>query len=193
MTEFAVKEGDVVEVPSDLLLLKYAQAFYGADAAVASRLMSAHLCSDAEIRPTPGDFVVIETQGTIASKRVLFLGTPPRRSFTYNEMEVFARRAVEKIMDLGLPAQVLTTTVHGTGYGLDGGEALQRLVRGFREGLSKHKVTAIERITFLTLSEREERMLNAALGTIATIAGTTAETTVTDRLRLSAPDNAPPR
>jgi hypothetical protein len=185
MTEFAVKEGDVVEVPSDLLLLKYAQAFHGADAAVASRLISAQLCTDAELRPPPGDFVVIETQGTIAPKRVLFLGTPPLRSFTYNEMEVFALRAVEKIVDLDLPAHVLTTTVHGPGYGLDGGEALQRLVRGFREGLSKHKLTAIERITFLTLGEREERMLNAALVSIAASAGTTAETTVTDRPSLS--------
>lgn len=63
MTEFAVKEGDIAEVPSDLLLLKYAQAFYGADAAVASRLISAHLCTDAELQPAPGDFVVIEAQG----------------------------------------------------------------------------------------------------------------------------------
>lgn len=97
MTEFAVKAGDVAEVPSDLLLLKYAQASYGADAAVASRLISAHLCSADEIKPTPGDFVVIETQGTIACKRVLFLGTPPLRSFTYNEMEVFARRRSRKL------------------------------------------------------------------------------------------------
>lgn len=181
MTKFAVEEGDVVEVPSDLLVLKYAQNFYGADAAVASRLISAHLCTDADLRRTPGDFVVIESQGIIAPKRVLFLGTPPLRSFTYNEMEVFARRAIEKIVDLGLPAQLLTTTVHGTGYGLDGGEALQCLVRGFQEGLSKHKVTSIERITFLTLGEREERMLNAGLGAIAS---TTAERSASDRVRL---------
>ncbi|MBI3797426.1 MAG: hypothetical protein HY268_10740 [Deltaproteobacteria bacterium] len=181
MTEFAVQEGDVVEVPSDLLLLKYAQSFYGADKAVASRLISADLCTEAELRPPPGDFVVIETKGSIAPKRVLFLGTPPLRSFSYNEMEVFARRAVEKIVDLGLPVQVLTTTIHGTGYGLDGGEALQRLVQGFRAGLSKHKLRTIQRITFLTLGKRAERMLNTALKAIATSADTTAKTTVIDR------------
>jgi len=179
MTEFAVKEGDVTEVPSDLLLLKYAQNFYGADAAVASRLVAARVCADAEIRPAPGDFVVIDTQGALAPRRVLFLGTPPLRSFNYNEMEVFARRAIEKIADLGLPVQVLTTTVHGTGYGLDGGEALQRLVRGFREGLSRHRATAIQEIIFLTLGERAERMLSAALGEVTQIAGGYAGTVAT--------------
>jgi hypothetical protein len=162
-----------------LLLLKYAQDFYGADAAVASRLVAARVCADAEIRPTPGDFVVIDTQGALAPRRVLFLGTPPLRSFNYNEMEVFARRAIEKIADLGLPVQVLTTTVHGTGYGLDGGEALQRLVRGFREGLSRHRATAIQEIIFLTLGEREERMLSAALGEVTQIAGGYAGTVAT--------------
>jgi len=176
MAEFEVKEGDVVAEPADLLLLKFAQHFYGADEAVASRLISAALCTEEQLRPPPGDFVVIETKGTIAPKRVLFLGTPPLRSFNYNEMEVFARRAIERIVDLGLPVQILTTTVHGTGYGLDGGESLLRLVRGFLEGMSKQRPSAIERIIFLTLGKRAERMLNTALGSIAKSADTTADT-----------------
>jgi hypothetical protein len=82
-------------------------------------------------------------------------------------MDVFARRAIEKIMDLDLPVHILTTTVHGTGYGLDGGEALQRLVRGFRDALSPYRTEGIQRITFLTLEKREARMLNAALESAA--------------------------
>ncbi|HLB54901.1 MAG TPA: hypothetical protein VJK71_07330 [Gemmatimonadales bacterium] len=167
MPEFKVKEGSVLEEPADLLLLKYAQDFYGADKAVALHLISARLCRDAELRPRPGDFVVIETNGAIAPKRVLFLGTPPLGSFNYDEMEVFARRAIEKIADLRAPIQDLTTTVHGTGYGLDAGEALQRLVQGFQDGLSTQRLRTIERITFLTLERREERMLSAALGAMA--------------------------
>jgi hypothetical protein len=163
VTDFLVQGGDVIKVPSDLLLLKFAQNFYGADEAVASRLVGRGVCSQAELRPAPGDFVAIETKGAIAPKRVLFLGTPPLRSFKYSEMQVFARRAIEKIVDLRLPVRILTTTVHGTGYGLDGGEALQRLVRGFRDGLSVYRSTGIQRITFLTIREREERMLRAAL------------------------------
>jgi len=181
MAKFSVKQGDVLKEPSDLLLLKFAQSFYGADRAVASRLVSAALCTEAELRPSPGEFVVIETKGIIVPKRVLFLGTPPLGGFDYSEMEVFARRAIEKIVDLGLPVQVLTTTVHGAGYGLDSGEALQRLVQGFREGLSKQSLRTLERIIFLTLEKREDRMLNKALEAVATVADATAETTLTAR------------
>jgi hypothetical protein len=162
-----VQVGDVVKVPSDLLLLKFAQEFYGADEVVASRLVGGGVCRQDELRPAPGDFVAVETKGIIAPNRVLFLGTPPLRSFNYSEMEVFARRAIEKIVDLRLPVRILTTTIHGTGYGLDGGEALQRLVRGFRDALSVYRSAGIESITFLTLREREERMLTAALHSAA--------------------------
>lgn len=162
MTKFMVQLGDVLDVPSDLLLLKYAQNFYGADAAVARRLLSQRLCVESEISPKPGDFIVVETKGSIASTKVMFLGTPPLHSFTYEEMEVFALSAIEKITAQGLLVQTLTTTVHGTGYGLDGGESLQRLVLGFREGLSKHN-SPVEKIIFLTLGERAERMLSAVL------------------------------
>lgn len=161
MVEFKVKAGNVTEESSDLLLLKYAQSFYGADRDVASRLVSARVCTEAEIQPRPGEFVIIETRGRIAPARVMFLGTPPLRSFTYNEMEVFARRAVEKIADLRLPVALLTTTIHGTG--LDVGEALQRLVAGFQDGLARYELTRLRLITFLTPGKRAERMLGTAL------------------------------
>src|SRR6185503_8187981 len=153
MAEFVVQLGDVVDVPSDLLLLKYAQNFYGADAAVARRLLSRGLCSEREITPKPGDFVIVEAKGSIASTSVMFLGTPPLASFTYEGMQEFARLAIGKIADRGLPVRTLTTTVHGTGYGLDGGESLQRLVSGFRDGLSSYN-SPVERIIFVTLGER---------------------------------------
>jgi hypothetical protein len=167
VTEFIVQAGDVTEVPSDLLLLKFAQNFYGADQTVASRLVADGVCRQAELRRAPGDFVCLETNATIAPQRVMFLGAPPLRSFNYGEMEVFARRAIEIVADLDLPVRTVTTTVHGTGYGLDGGESLERLVRGFRTGLANHPSVRIETITFLTLRQREERMLSAALESVA--------------------------
>jgi hypothetical protein len=162
VTEFIVQQGDVLEVSSDLLLLKHAQSFYGADKAVARRLLSQGLCTEDGIRPEPGGFVVVETKGSIAPKRVMFLGTPPLGGFTYDAMQVFARSAIEKVAELGLLVRTISTTVHGAGYGLDGGESLQRLVLGFREGLSRYD-GPVERIIFLTLDERAERMLATVL------------------------------
>ena len=60
MTRFLVEEGNVLDVPSDLLLLKYAQSFYGADEAVATRLISAGVCNRGQLQPAPADFVVVE-------------------------------------------------------------------------------------------------------------------------------------
>jgi hypothetical protein len=166
MTEFSVRQGDVTEVPSDLLLLKFAQRFCGADKAVASRLIAQGVCKEADLQPDPGDFTIVETEGAIAPRRVMLLGTPPPSSLTYNEMEIFGLRAIKTIADLRLTVRSMTTIVHGTGYGLDGGEALERLVRGFEEGLCRHESLDIRTITFLALKERSVRMLISALDAV---------------------------
>lgn len=163
MIEFLIQLGNVLEVESDLLLLKYAQEFYGADKAVVFKLVSAGLCNRNQLEPLSGEYVTLETMGIIAPKRVLLIGVPPLSNFTYDQMHLFARKAITIISNLGVPIRYITTTVHGAGYGLDGGESLQRLVRGFQEGLLKHNLSALQRITFLTLGDRAERMLNNTL------------------------------
>lgn len=163
MTQFFVQRGDVRNVPADLLLLKHAQGFFGADKAVADRLLFKRVCNAADISPPQGDFAIVNTKKAIAPKRVLFLGTPPLASLSYDEMYVFAFRAMGTLSELGLAVQTITTTIHGVGYGLDGGEALQRLVQGFQDGQQRHNVSSIEKITFLTLEERTERVLQAVL------------------------------
>lgn len=168
MTEFSVQLGDVLDVPSDMLLLKHAQHFFGADKAVAGRLVSEGLCSEEDLRVKSGDFVIIDTKGAIAPKRVMFLGTPPLHDFTYDEMREFAQKAIGKLASLDLRINTLTTTVHGTGYGLDGGESLQQLVNGFNDGLKKWIQFPIEKVIFVTLGKRAKRMLTATLDTMLT-------------------------
>ncbi len=162
MAQFVVKPGDVLKVPSDLLLLKHAQDFYGADKAVADRLVGSGLCELSALRCAPGASVVIETRGSMAPERVMFLGTKPLPEFTYGEMRAFARRAVERLVDLEIPVRQLTTTVHGIGYGLDGGEALQQLIIGFWEGLARWH-PGIERVTFLASGKRQAQWLATVL------------------------------
>ena len=160
---FDVRLGDVTSEPSDMLLVKHAQAFYGADKAVAKLLVSSTLCTEKDLELEPGDYSIVQTRGVIAPSRVMFLGTKPLAAFGYDEMQHFARRFIEVLAGLALPLRVVTTTVHGSGYGLDSGESLQRLIRGFQEGLVKARQTRIEKIVFLTLGEREERTLSSVL------------------------------
>src|SRR5512146_459003 len=93
--ELAMQIGDVTEVPADVLLLKYARGFYGADAQVASALSDSGVCSELQIQPEPWRAKIIETAGTIAPARVMFLGTPRLGEFRYREMQRFAREAID--------------------------------------------------------------------------------------------------
>ena len=162
--ELELQPGDVTDVASDVLVLKYAQARFGADKEVADLLIQHGICADDEIRPKPWEAVIVETRGVIAPKRVMFLGTPNLRGFRYREMRQFARQALEEVRRGGFGARTLTTTVHGSGYGLDSEEAMQSLVFGFQQGLADGPVDGLSRITFVELSRRRADFLSRALG-----------------------------
>jgi len=96
----------------------------------------------------------------------MFSGTPTLPYFGYDEMMVFACKAIEKIQELNLNVRVITTTVHGSGYGLDSGESLRRLIEGFRQGLSGYLNNSINRIIFLTLGGNAVKVLGKVLEAI---------------------------
>jgi hypothetical protein len=162
-SEFSVKQDDITKVGADLLLLKHAKAFHGADMAIANLLCSAGVCAEKDIRPRPDDFVIVETKKVIAPARVMFLGTPGLGDFNYGRMRHFASRAMEVLAVEGVPARTITTTVHGVNYGLDASESLQNLVRGFQDGLARYPNCQVERISFVEKRERTARMLVSAL------------------------------
>jgi hypothetical protein len=164
--ELDLQSGNVTDVAADVLLLKYAQGRFGADEVVAETLVERGICSDAEIRPKPWEAAVVETRDVIAPKRVIFLGVPNLRGFRYREMRQFARQAMEVIRRGGFDARTLTTTVHGSGYGLDSEEAMQSLVFGFQQGLADGPVDGLSRITFVELNHRRADLLARALGTL---------------------------
>jgi len=71
---------------------------------------------------------------------------------------------LEEVRRAGFGARTLTTTVHGSGYGLDSEEAMQSLVFGFQQGLADGPVDGLSRITFVELSRRRADFLSRALG-----------------------------
>jgi hypothetical protein len=161
--EISVQCADVVIVPADLLLLKYAQNFYGADEAVAVRLSDHGVCNESDISPANGAHVLVESGKAIAATRTLFLGTPRLNAFRYREMTQFARRAIKVIGENHLPVRTLTTTVHGAGYGLDVAESLQALILGFQQGLATSPLPHLEKIIFVERSARRCELLQTLL------------------------------
>jgi hypothetical protein len=161
--EISVQCADVAGIPSDLLVLKHAQNFHGADQAVAARLTERRICTEADIAPANGEHVLLETAKAIAAKRTLFLGTPRLREFRYREMTLFARRAIKIIGDNRLPIRTLTTTIHGAGYGLDVAESLRALLFGYQQGLAASPLPQLERIIFAERNSRRCEMLQSLL------------------------------
>jgi hypothetical protein len=162
-TKFTVQHDDIASVTSDLLLLKHAKGFHGADLEVATLLKASRACTEAEISPTLDDFAIIYSGKAIAPERVMYLGTPQLRDFSYGQMHHFAVRAIEVLAEKRLSLALMTTTIHGVNYGLDASESLQSLVRGFQEGLARYPECRIEEIAFIEKRERTARILKTAL------------------------------
>lgn len=161
--EYAVELGDVTKVGSDLLILKYARHFYGADGAVAQILDERGICPAKKIHPEPGWHVTIDTHGVIVPSRAMFIGAPGLRDFRYREIRQFARQAIEAAAKITPPVRTITTTVHGAGYGLDIEEALHSMIFGFQLGLAEHPPEALAKITFVEMHARRAATLESAL------------------------------
>jgi hypothetical protein len=161
--KISVQCADVAKVAADVLLLKHAQNFHGADQAIAIKLIEKGLCQDSDICPAPGEYVWRDTKAAIAAARTLFVGTPRLREFRYREMTQFARRAIEVIGAQRPPVRTLTTTVHGAGYGLDVAEALRSLIFGFQQGLATTPLPQLEHIIFVERNARRCEQLQSLL------------------------------
>lgn len=174
--EVSVQCADIANVRADLLLLKYAQNFYGADQAVAARLAQRGICKESDIAPADGDHVLVDTGGAIAATQALFLGTPKLRNFLYRQMTEFARRAVQVIGANRLPVRTLATTVHGAGIGLDVAEALRALILGFQQGLATSPLPQLEKIIFVERIPRRCELLQTVLQGIELVSAPQAAT-----------------
>jgi hypothetical protein len=166
LIKVSLTNDDLMEVDADVLLLKYAQAFYGADEAISLRLLQDNLCNEQQITPAEGVASLIEARGAVASRKVLFLGTPSLGAFRYREIRQFAQRAIEALAALGERVATLATTIHGAGYGLDIEEVLRSMILGFQQGLTTHPLHSLKNILFVERSPRRYEILDRALGDV---------------------------
>lgn len=122
MVDLCVVEADISVRPSDLMVLKYANGFHGVDQAVANAIEFSGHVPDGERR-------LIVGRGTEA-RHVLFKGVGNLSDFRYEKIRLFAREALRDARLLTKDALVITSPVHGPGYGLDEKEAFLSLIAG---------------------------------------------------------------
>lgn len=156
MIDIELVRRDVIEIDADVLLLKFARSFHGADESVFIRLSQAGICTDQTVCPEDGEATWVESQGAISARNVIFLGTPRLGRFRYREIRNFARKAIEEISKKGLEVETLATTVHGAGYGLDIEESFREMIFGFQQGLTSSPIRTLKKIVVV---ERDIRRL----------------------------------
>src|SRR5258708_22891400 len=105
MVEINIRSIDAREIECDVLILKYAQGFHGADLAVSSALEDPH-SFNTRIAPKPQEHVLIESQGRVSARQVLFMGVVRLSLFDYLRIREFTEAS------LGLVAQQIPGARH---------------------------------------------------------------------------------
>lgn len=134
--DIRIAEGDALQIPVDVLVLKYAQALYGVDELVVEKLeLDAAGKGVRERLPKPGGFSLIDANGVLGAKRVLFVGVVTLRAFGYEAIRDFARRSLMSLAGALPSASHVAITLHGAGYGLDENEAFRSELAGLLDAI----------------------------------------------------------
>jgi hypothetical protein len=152
--DIAVSNTNIIQVAADLLVLKHADGFYGADKAVAKILgFNGHI--------KVGDSRFFLGKG-VAAQEVVFLGVGPLGDFRYARIQEFGSRAIKLVRQHHRPIQHLALTVHGPGYGLDSEQSFLSMVAGLVAEW-KRAPNSLEQITVAELSDKRCVLLNSIL------------------------------
>jgi hypothetical protein len=163
--EFHVEEGDITEFVADVIAVKYAQGFHGADAAIAN-LLDAKGISREGLQTEIGKYQVVETQRAIKAPLVIFVGTPYLRNFSYPQVREFTQKVLAAVQADAPAARHLAMTIHGSNMGLDEVESFLTQLRACYDAIRDGKVSsALERISIVEQSFRRVELLRLALVT----------------------------
>ncbi len=167
--DFAVEWGDVASFDTDVLAFKYAAGFHGADSYIAKRLeLDAGIWPD-DLRAPNGEYRVVETNGVIPARYVIYVGTPPLRAFGYRQIREFAAKVLAGVQEFAPDTRHLAMTLHGPGRSLDEIEALLSQFAGLRDGLLAGAYpAALERISIVEHKEALVERMRSALDTALT-------------------------
>lgn len=138
--EYVVEQGEAITFVADVLALKYAREFHGADKAVCRKLESAGVLI-ARMQPEAGTDALIGGRGIVGAGHVLFIGTPARMAFRYRQIRSFSTHALVASMRDVPNVSTIAMTIHGVGYGLDEVESCLAQFDGCLDALLDLQVT----------------------------------------------------
>ncbi len=159
--EIAVECSDIVDFACDVVVLKYAQAFYGADKAVASKIADDYAQS---ITPRVDEHVLLPSRGKIAARQALFIGVPSLYQFDYGEIRKFAGQAMQILAEAMPSAKHVAMTMHGIGYGLDETECFLAQIAGLLDAFRSRSVPPfLQQVTIVERNQNRAQRLQRVL------------------------------
>ncbi|HEU0028512.1 MAG TPA: hypothetical protein VFQ25_15485 [Ktedonobacterales bacterium] len=165
--EYVITQGNATTFVADVLALKYARAFHGADKAVSQKLESVGI-SVSRMQPEEGSSALVRGNDAVGAAHVLFIGVSALGTFRYEQIRAFARDALTITMREVPGAREIAMTPHGTGYGLDEVESCLSQFEGCLDALLDGRVgpqlSGIRRITLVALNSERVTRLRDALG-----------------------------
>ena len=158
--------GDVFTYRADVLALKFAQALYGVDARVVSRL--ARQGTELENRlPSIGETLLIESQSVVQTDDLLFIGVEPLGRFDYESIRTFSRRVLVDLNEQRPGTEHVAMTLHGGGFGLDEAEAFRAEVAGLLDAIDEHRVpTGLCRVSIIERNQETASRMHQILHAI---------------------------
>jgi hypothetical protein len=157
----SVECADILDFACDVLILKYAQAFYGADALVADVFTRERLEISAL---NPGDHILLTAKKRLNAKKVLFVGVVPLYQFDYAEIRQFSIDSLRVLGPEFSDAQHVAMTMHGVGYGLDERESFLAQLGGLLDAAGSNLLPAqLKRVTIVERNESRAQRLKKIL------------------------------
>jgi hypothetical protein len=152
--EIVISNANITQIQADLLVMKHADGFYGADRQVASIIGFDGSVADGQARFLRG-------RG-LAAPDVVFVGVGRLSGFRYQQIQEFGTRAVKLARPCPNPIRHLALTVHGPGYGLDPEQSFLSMVAGIVAEW-KGNSGALEKVTIAEISEKRCELLRNLL------------------------------
>jgi len=146
-----VEEGDALNYRVDVLAVKYAQAYYGLDAAIVQRFEEAGIPCD-KLQPPPHQFELVSSHGQLTAPKVLFYGVESLREFRYQQIREFSRGVLQTLAKTAPDTEHVGLTLHGANYGLDEVEAFEAEIAGLVDAVVEGKIP--ENLKLITIIER---------------------------------------
>jgi hypothetical protein len=145
-----VEVEDALAFRADVLALKYAQAHYGVDGAAYQALSRFRRNPR---MPVIGQTATFDGPPVLGATRILFVGVPPLRDFSYAEIRDFGRLVLETTAAEEPDAEHVALTLHGPGFGLDETEAFESELAGVIEAIGARNFP--RKLTTVTFVERD--------------------------------------